>query len=80
MSIEALISVAGLLVALVGFVWLTVVVARRLILREALDEVGVDDRVLLEREVRRRLGPAATPHEVERVLKPVNRVRTAARP
>ena len=74
MSISALIAVGAACVILVGFAWLSVVVSRRVILHDAIDEVGDDDPVRLQEAVRRRLGDAGTAREVEHVLRPVSRV------
>lgn len=68
MWIVLIVAALWLVVALI--VWMSVLVARRLILDEAIDEVGRDDPLLLEAEVRRRLGEAASPHEIRQVLKP----------
>jgi hypothetical protein len=74
-----IVVVAALWLGAVAVAWLTVYIARRVILDEAIDEVGRDDPIQLEAEVRRRLGDAASPHEVEQILKPVLHGRPPAR-
>ena len=75
MSSTDVLVVAGLWALLVIATWLSVRVSRRVILSDTIDEIGSDDPSALEPAVRRRLGEAASPREVDQVLKPLSQRR-----
>ena len=80
MSTLALFVVVGLSVLVAAGAWLSAWVARRVILNDTVDEVGSEDPGQLEPLIRRRLGTAASAHEIEQVLKPVAKRSGRRRP